>query len=245
MKKSVSILLFVIFLSAGTLVAQKQFYFGLAGTGLNSWITNQNNYGYTNMDEKVKIGGSGNAIIGFDFNQHIGLKMEIGYANLGQKYSDKINEDTTYNRIVNLNYLQIPLMFKYRTGGEVVKFFVMAGPQINLLLSANQKYTGQETFDTDSLYNPKDHKPYLISEQTITDRYTSLDIMARIDLGVDINITKSLFLNVGLTMAYGLLDINAENWRIEDTSGNYNPSHNLYGGINFGISYILPVGKTN
>jgi len=242
MKKSLSILIIVFFFTSGTLMSQKQLYFGLAGTGLSSVITNQNNYGLDfEMDYKVTFGGSGNVNIGFDFNQHAGLKLEIGFAKLGQRYED-IHDDTVYTRNVKLNYLQIPLMFKYRTGGEVARFYVMAGPQFNLLLSASQEYLKNEVFFNDTVPGNWT-KPELIGEETITDRYNSLDIMARIDLGVDINVASNLFLNVGLTMAYGLMDINATDWQIKDHTGNYNPSHNVYGGINFGINYVLPLGS--
>jgi hypothetical protein len=241
MKKSISLICFVILLS-GTVMAQKQLYFGVAGTGLSSFITNQNNYGQGfEMDYAVAFGFGGNAIVGFDFNKNIGLKLEIGYAGLGQKYKDTY-KDTVYTRDITLNYLQIPLMFKYRTNGEVARFFVAAGPQINYLMSAKQKYYKQGEIDTDSIYNPINNKPIMIGEETITERYSSIDVMGRLDLGVDISITKNLFLNVGLTMAYGFLDINATDWRINDSSGNYNPSHNGYVGVNFGISYVLPVG---
>jgi len=67
-----------------------------------------------------------------------------------------------------------------------------------------------------------------------------MDVMGRIDLGVDITLVKNLFLTVGMTMSYGLLDLNAEDYRIEDVTGNYNPSHNFYGGLNLGLSYCIP-----
>ena len=243
MKKSLSALIIALLFFTGPLMSQKQLYFGLAGTGLSSVITNQNNYGLPfEMDYKFTMGGSGNVNVGFDFNKNVGLKLEIGYAKLGQKYQDTYM-DTVYTRNVKLNYLQIPLMFKFRTGGDVAKFYVMAGPQFNLLLSASQKYYKNESMFNDTLNYLEWNKPVLIGEETITDRYTSLDIMGRLDLGVDITVAKNLFLNVGLTMAYGFMDINATDWHIKDHTGNYNPSHNLYAGINFGVNYVLPIGK--
>jgi hypothetical protein len=242
MKKLISVVILAFMLLAGPLTAQKQLYFGLAGTGLSSAITNQNNYGLPfEMDYTVTFGGGGNVNIGFDFNKSIGLKMEIGFAKLGQNYGDTY-QDTVYTRKIKLNYLQIPLMFKFRTGGDVAKFYVMAGPQFNLLLSASQKYLKNEDYWNDPIHGSWT-KPTLIGEKTITDRYNSLDIMARLDLGVDIQVATNLLLNVGLTMSYGLMDINATDWQIADHTGNYNPSHNVYGGINFGINYLLPIGS--
>jgi hypothetical protein len=243
MKKTFALVLFAITLT-GSVMAQKQFYFGLAGTGLSSVITNQNNYGLPfEMDYKMTMGMGGNAIVGFDFSKNIGLKLEIGYAKLGQMYEDTY-KDTIYTRNIKLNYLQIPLMFKYRTDGEVARFFVAAGPQFNLLLSASQEY-----FKHDSVFThngvPNWNKPTEIGESSITDRYNSLDIMGRLDFGVDITVAQNLFLNVGVTMAYGFMDINASDYQnpVNNPTYTYHPSHNLYGGINFGISYCLPVGS--
>jgi hypothetical protein len=117
----------------------------------------------------------------------------------------------------------------------------MVGPQINYLLSASQEYLKNNNTFTDTIPGNFE-KPELISEETITNRYNSLDIMGRLDFGVDINLTTNLVINAGLTMAYGLTDINASDFQIP-YKGTYNPSHNLYGGVNFGINYKLPLGK--
>ncbi len=140
MKKTISIIAFAILLTASTAFAQKQLYVGASGAFINSWMTNQNNYGLPfEMDYAIKVGGVGNVNIGFDFSKNIGLKIEAGYGVLGQKYKDEY-QDTVYTRTIQLNYLQFPLLFKFRSNGEVARFYIMAGPQFNLLMSAKQKY---------------------------------------------------------------------------------------------------------
>ena len=244
MKKLFSTVIFFLLFLSGPLMSQKQLYFGLAGTGLSSVITNQNNYGLVAMDYKVPFGGSGNLNIGFDFNNHVGLKLEIGYTKLGQKYTDNVTnviKDSAFSRNIKLNYLQVPLLFKYRSGGNT-KLYLMVGPQFNILLSANQDYTlNGALYDTTktNLANQK----FVVGQSSIKERFSTLDIMARIDFGVDIALAKNLYLNAGLTLAYGLLDINASDWRIKDHTGTYHASHNGYGGINVGISYALPLSK--
>lgn len=241
MKKTFLLAIIAMLFMTGHVMSQKQLYFGLAGTALSSGIINQNNYGLPfEMDYAVTTGGSGNVNVGFDFNKHAGLKLEIGWAKLGQKYKD-LYRDTVYTRNIKLNYLQIPLMFKYRTGGSVAKFYFMVGPQFNFLLSATQVYLKGNNAYNDTVpltWN----LPTKIGESTITNRYKSFDILGRLDLGVDIMLGKSLFLNLGLSFAYGFTDINATDWQIKDHTGNYNPSHNAYGGFNVGINYVLPVG---
>ena len=243
MKKIYSIMILTFFLTAGQMVAQKQLYFGLQGTVMSTLITNQNNYGYPDMDYKVTFGGAGNANIGFDFNKHIGLLLQVGYGKLGQRFTDLIH-DTTITRNIKLNYLQIPLMFKYRSSGAVARFYVMAGPQFDFLLSAKQTYYKNDASFNDEVFNPKLKKFVKISEESIKDRFTSYDIFARLDLGVDISIAKNLFINTGFSFAYGLTDINAKDWRINNSSGDYNPSHNAAVGFNVGINYCLDFSKT-
>ena len=245
MKKTFFAVILALLFFAGPLMSQKQLYFGVAGTGLSSVIINQNNYGYTALDEKFTMGAAGNVNIGFDFSNHVGLKLEIGIAKLGENYDKEITKnDTLFNftRDVKLNYLQIPLLFKFRTGGDVAKFYLMAGPQFNFLLSASQKYLKNEVVESGTFPGPG-NIPVVLGEETITDWYNSFDVMGRLDLGVDIQLAKFLSLNVGLTMDYGFMDINAKGYDIPDTDGNYNPSHNVYGGINFGINYLLPLGS--
>jgi len=241
MKKTFITAFVAMLLFAGNVMSQ-QLYFGLSGTGLSPVITNQNNYGLPfEMDYVFTMGGGGNVNIGYDFNNHLGLKLEVGWAKLGQKYSDTYY-DTLYTRNIKLNYLQIPLLFKFRSGGDVAKFYIMAGPQLNMLLSASQEYLkGGVRYDSIKGWI----LPVKIGEETITDRFNKIDIMGRIDLGVDIVLSPNLFLNMGITMAYGFTDINAAAYRnpVNNPTYTYNASHNLYGGFNFGINYSIPLGK--
>lgn len=235
---------FFLFVLTWSASAQNGLYVGAGGSVLSTWITNQNNYGQVfEMDYQHRIGSNGHINLGYDFNANIGLKLEAGYGMLGQKYKDTHN-DTTYTRKINLDYFQLPILFKYRTTGEKVKFYMMAGPQFNFLMSAKQEYYKLEKTYNDSVINPINFKKFKIGEEDVKNRYSSMDIMARIDLGADIYFIPNLYLNAGLTMAYGLMDINAEEFRIADhSSREYNPSHNLYGGLNVGIQYRIPLSK--
>ena len=155
---------------------------------------------------------------------------------------------TTVKRKISLNYFQIPLLFKYRTGGESAKFFLAVGPQLDLLLS------GKQTFDpSNPMYDTLRPQPIIggtfkISTEDIKERYSSLEIMGRLDLGVEIIVAKHLFIDLALTMAYGFMDINSTDWRIPDyatppATGTYNKSNIAYAGINLGINYTIPFGE--
>jgi hypothetical protein len=236
MKKFFSLLIIGLFFTAGTVFSQNQLYFGLGGTAMSTWVTNQNTYGLPyEMDYSMTFGGSGNVNIGYEISKNIGVKLEVGYAKLGQNYKDQIG-DSVYSRNLKLNYLQIPVLFKYRVGGEVAKFYFLVGPQFNFLLSASQKYLRNGAPEDGTII--VNSKPEVIGEETITDRFESFDIMGRLDVGVDISLMENLFLNAGFTFAYGFTDINASEWRLTYNPNNpYTASHNLYGGFNVGINY--------
>jgi hypothetical protein len=244
MKKIYSVVLLALFLAAGPLVAQKQLYFGGGGTGISTWFINQNNYGYKDLDIKASFSYGLNANAGFDFNKNLGIKLELGFQKLGQNYIKDV-ADTSFTRNIGLNYFQLPLLFKFRTGGDVVKFMAALGPQFDFLLSAKQKYfytlkdiDGEYDYDT-----PIPGTSELISEADITHRFNSVDIQARVDLGVEIFVVKNLFIDAAFSFTYGLTDIIAPDYQFEDVDGNYNPVHNAYVGLNVGINYCLDFSK--
>lgn len=240
--KKIILIIAIAFVTVSSAFAQSQLYFGASGLGITTWTTNQNNYGFQEMDYAVRFGFGGNVTIGFDFNDHLGLKTEIGWASLGQNYKDTFGDTNTIRRNISMNYLQIPLLFKYRGGSESMKFYGAVGPQFNFLMNSKQTFTSDYPMPFDTITTPSGKQIYYMQED-ITDRYESMDIMLRMDFGAEFYFTENLFLNAGLSFAYGLMDINATDWQIEDTDGNYNPSHNIYGGVQVGINYILPLGK--
>jgi hypothetical protein len=230
-------------LAVNSLFAQKQLYFGAGGTGMSTWFINQNNYGLTDMDVKTSFSYGVNANIGFDFNNNLGVKIELGYSKLGQNYT-KQRHDTLFSRNVALNYFQLPVLFKFRTGGETAKFMLAVGPQFDFLMSAKQTIYAND-IETDQYYGDYvvPGTTEKIYESDIKQRFTSFDIMARLDLGVEIVIIPNLFIDAAISFAYGLTDINATAYQIPDTDGNYNPLHNAYAGFNVGVNYVLPIGK--
>jgi hypothetical protein len=244
MKKFYSLIVLALFLTAGQTNAQKQLYFGAGGTGISAWFINQNNYGYQDLDVKAGISYGFNANAGFDFNNNLGVKLELGFQKLGQNYLKTIG-DTSFTRNIALNYFQLPVLFKFRTGGETVKFMAALGPQFDFLMSANQTYV-YTLLDTENEYDydkPIPGTSELISESDITHRLNSVDIQARLDLGVEIYVVKNLFIDAAFSFAYGLTDINAPDYQYEDRDGNYNPVHNAYLGFNVGVNYCLDFSK--
>jgi len=237
MKKLYFALLALLLIAGSPAIAQKGLYFGIAGTVQSNWITNQENYGLPYMDYVSTFGGAANLTVGYDFTNHIGLKIEVGYGQFGQKYTDKI-ADSSLKRQVKLNALEIPIMFKFRSGGKIARFYLAIGPQINMLLSASQTYTmNGANFDTTR--ETVSGESFNVSKEEMKERWTSMDVMARLDVGMDITVVKHLMIEIGLKMGYGLMDLNSTDYRIKDIHNNYTPSHNVFGGLTLGINYRL------
>src|SRR5690606_6511134 len=132
MKKTVLLLLFVT-MAAFTSNAQ-EIKFG-AKAGLN--ISNQ-----TGDIENTKslIGFHIGGFAEIKFTEKFAFQPELLYSLQGAKY-DFSEEDFTEESTLKLNYLNIPLMFKYYATESL---FVEAGPQIGLLLSAKEDYKYEE-----------------------------------------------------------------------------------------------------
>jgi hypothetical protein len=236
MKKLYPALLAFLMLASFPSLAQKGLYIGIAGSANSVWITNQNNYGLPEMDYTTTFAMAGNLNIGYDFNNHIGLKLEFGLNQIGEKYHDTKGSDT-YSREVKLNYFNIPILFKYRTGGKIAKFYVAAGPQFNFLRSATQTYTKNGINYSDTVTS-QSGKKFIVGAEDITERYNKMDIVARMDLGVNVTVIEHLMIDFGLTMGYGLMDLNDSDYQIGDfSSGVYHPSHSVFGGLTLGLGW--------
>lgn len=68
------------------------------------------------------------ALLGINFQEHVGLQGEIIYSSIAQKYRDNDLDHT-----IKLRYINIPLLVALNTGKtKVVNFNVVAGPQIGI-----------------------------------------------------------------------------------------------------------------
>ncbi|MGA2824112.1 MAG: porin family protein [Bacteroidales bacterium] len=238
MKKLYSALLALLLLASFPALAQKGLYFGIAGTVQSTLITNQNNYGLPEMDYKTTFGGAANLNVGFDFTNHLGIKIELGYGKYGQKYTDT-RDSSTFDRNIKLNCLTIPIMLKYRTGGPIIKFYIAIGPQFNMLMAAKQTYNKNGFPYMEDVDDTITHSTFKVGQEEIKERFSSMDVLARMDLGLDITLVKHLMIEFGIKFGYGLMDLNATDYHIKDHSGAYHPSHNVFGGLTLGLNYRL------
>lgn len=91
------------------------------------------------LNSSSKTGFTAGLMVDVPIAKNFSLQSELLYSQQGAKTSffDQDVTNSNYKGTIELNYLNIPLMLKY----YVIKgLSVQAGPQIGLLLKANNKY---------------------------------------------------------------------------------------------------------
>lgn len=246
MKKVTLIISGLILLLSLNTYAQKgkELILGVGGGLTSVWIVNQNNYGEPELKYVPKMGYAVNFNLGYNFDENMAIMTELQYSLQGQKYDGKQNIDgTSYSvdRDINLRYFNLPLFFKYAFGTSTTKFRFLVGPQLGFLLEATQDYDRDPTMQKYYLQNLNgDH--FYPQQSTITDRFEKTEISLVLDIGADIHLSDQFFISAGARINYGLKDINAEAYRMNDLENNeYTPSHNFWGGLYVGINYKLDV----
>lgn len=251
-----------------SLHAQQGLHIGAQG-GFNSvWILNQNNYGFQELDYSRKFGFLAGASVGYNVEETIGFQVDLNYATMGQDYFDlskdfcnidndgdnKPDKVETF-RYVDLSYVQIPMMFKYtspRKKKQIVSVHILAGPTLGFLSGAQMMYEA----DTLALFNdtyftvPGDSIDYMVPEFYQTEAtedaksyFSTIDLGLTVDFGVDIFVTKNLYVSPALRFYAGATDINSKPTRERrkdiETGAYEGASRNAYGGLSVGIHYML------
>lgn len=265
MKKLLTLICAVTFASA--VWGQAGIHFGAQGAFNSTWIMNQNNYGFQELDYSRTFGYSGGASFGYNFSQTLGLQFDLMYAKTGQDYFDiskdfcniDVNGDNkpekveTY-RYIDLNYVQIPMMFKYtsaRKKKQVVSVHILAGPTLGILSGADMYYEADTAFDGNLVVIPGDSIDYMVPEfyrtagpQASEDYFSKIDFGFTLDFGADIYLNKNLYVSPALRFYAGLTDINSAATRERrpdiETLDYEGASRNLFGGLMVGIHYMLP-----
>ncbi|MFN0275334.1 MAG: porin family protein [Chitinophagales bacterium] len=245
-------------LSLISVFAQKGFHAGV-NVGVNStWIFNQNNYGYSEMDYELKFGANPGLAAGYNFTNNYGVELGLCYAMLGQNYFDRIRDFGPIDpvtgkpdkvetfRYIKLNYLQVPILFRYQTTKEKkdkIEFHAMLGPSVGVLLSADQYYEADidgngsvEELDPNFVPQTAIEEFALTTEDEVSkDYFSSLDVGIQLDLGVDIYVSEMMYVTPALKLYGAFTDLNSEATRISE---GYSASRNGFVGISVGIHYI-------
>jgi len=137
---------------------------------------------------EATLGYGAGIMLGFNFNDHIGIQGEVIYSSLSQKYAEDDQE-----KEIQLDYINIPLLLSYNTGKlKPVNFNIVLGPQIGINV-------GSELLTSDG-GNPDDDAVLAVKKGDLGFAYG-----AGFDFGL--NAAETFRLGIGFRGVYGLLDI--------------------------------------
>jgi hypothetical protein len=252
MKKRFTLLV-ILGLCSSVAFAQRGLHLGFTAAPTASFIVKQNNYetldgcvviSRSELDYTMKWGYTAGGVVGFNFNEHMGIQIGARYVRTGQNYEDTFNPGAQictnpYNvvRKVDLRYVRIPLEFRYKFDFSNPKFkmYMSAGPYIGWLIDASESVVINDVARTDLT-------------PTI-DKFDYTEIGGTFSVGGEYFITRSLYMTLGLQTDFGLTDMNGRavkdlEWFSKNDVG-YRKSRNFNTGINVGFHYIFNPGADN
>jgi|GEM_PF-3543800 len=193
----------------------------------NTWILNKS--GKIDKDSELKeitykptFGQAYGVRLGYDFNHSYGIGVDwIINSAQGQKYLDVNKDMTTVERRAELNYMHVPVTFKYKWS----KMSALTSEPVVLNYHLGVQYG------------------YLKSAQinVNSDVIEASDILKKHELGIvfgldyDFYLNKSLFLTMGARGSYGS-DIKAFPLLVTDET---QKSNNLLLGLSAGLNYKI------
>ncbi|MCB9033532.1 MAG: PorT family protein [Chitinophagales bacterium] len=130
----------------------KGFHFG-ALLGLHTNFMDKNviaeEQQVSSFDNKIDFGKAFGVNIGYDFSSRYGFQTEIQYNEAGKTFMDNSN-GSPIKKEVNLNYLKVPLLFKYKISyinnynSKPIVLNFLAGPQASFLIGKSYEVDGKE-----------------------------------------------------------------------------------------------------
>lgn len=218
--KKIILILFAGLLSFPS-IAQEGAFVGLRIIPQSAWILNTDDFDSDEFDFGIPFSVAFGVSGGYMFSKVIGAEVQVLYSPQGQKY---LGDNKDPFGTINNNYLKIPVLFRFRSGGESASFLFNAGPEFGFLM--NSTITDDETgMEIDPGF----------------DVYESLDISINIGIGTSILLTENLYLDLMLKLGYGLTEI-------ETTEGKaflglpYDgraSSNNALAGFSVGVNYVF------
>jgi hypothetical protein len=217
------------------LIQAQVVHFGVKAGYNTSWIINQHNYGLSELDYELNLAPMFGITAGADYGRHLGFQIELNYAYMGQNYENEIGlplffgdtEQRKVRREVDLQYVQVPIMLRYFTGGERSRFVLLVGPQLGIRGFVEQNYFGEDSavafgvVPAELFEGLQDQKDY----------FNAIDLGIAGGFGGEFMIGEDFYFSPALRYYVGLSDINDE--RTQEGIDNYAASRNAYVGLHF------------
>ena len=253
MKTFIKFLTLSIFLLFQNQNAQAQVFVGGDAAYFLTAIVNQNNYGFSELDYEFTGKPAFGISFGYaGFNKHH-VQTGVKLLRLGQKYSSQL-DNVTHSRKVELNYIMIPLSYKMVFGDTesnsyATRAFFSIGGYVALLNRAETTWTlDRNDVSLVEFHQSQNRNGNILGIIELAngsdleddkDQFESVDFGVTFSLGVRTFLSEGLALNLELLGGYGLGDMNAEDWRLNNSSGGYDASNNAFGGVQMGLHYYF------
>ncbi|MCB0429801.1 MAG: outer membrane beta-barrel protein [Flavobacteriales bacterium] len=206
------------------------FTVGAVGTGRSTWLLNKN---ISETDEQTQAYepsfGIGYGIsLGSYFSDNFGVELDVLMSGHQQKYKGGTNYFTQYHSRTNMRQIDLPLtvLIKANSGS----YF-----EIGAMYTLINKATYSKTLDSLDVTASKD----------VSTLYQKNSFAGLIGFGMEANLSDQVLLQIGFRVAYGLTDlkgVDGQNAYSFDNALIYSDpyqTHQVSGGIHFGIKYML------
>ena len=132
---------FGVLLIGSTWAQEGAFRIGAVLLPQSTWLLNQDDSDAgPELDYEVTWGFAGGISASYNFNDYLGVGLDVLYSNQGQKYKGRESDTTSYTAKTTLNYLKLPLLLRFNSDpNSVVQFNAFLGPQFSFLLNYNDR----------------------------------------------------------------------------------------------------------
>ncbi|MDX5346901.1 MAG: PorT family protein [Hymenobacteraceae bacterium] len=249
MRKVFFIALLISVLQPHRLLAQTGLHGGVVSGFNSTWVIaqeqyEQNRYRYKKAFAFAPFGVS----LGYKFNERHGIQVEAFRSNIEGKY-ELLAENGVVGgeKVIDLKYWSIPLLFKFTSTGDV-RFSFAIGPQISFLSEGEEYNTINQTIKfhrpgrSDTTFTPG---TYLLAstEQTVPREvatFNNVDVGIASGIGVEYNFTDNLYLSANLRLNYNFRNVfNEESIAYPHDIDTYTLRYNALGGIQLGLHYFF------
>lgn len=193
--------------------------------GPKAGVNLSNFYGDTSMKNNLfRINFHGGVFANFAFNNNLSVQTEFIYSPKGSLFKIK-TDSSEYNATYSITYLDVPLLFQYKSADNESGLFIQIGGQASFLLNA--RYSGE-------------NKTSLYSSAFSNTDVDSLGLSTS-DLGavLSVGIVGEYGLSFTLRANAGLSDI----WEKNNTLVNHNILFQASFGYAFGRKHDVIGGK--
>lgn len=200
-------------------VGDNHFYFGIRAIPHVSWLENLDdlNNSQDKYKTEIKWGAGFGVGGGYNFNDNIGISIDVLYSMQGSRYMFRKIEYTQ-----SLNYLNVPVLFVYTTDPAPVLFIGKVGPQVGFLTGA--KVDPASPNNSEGITNNKE-------------QFNDIVIGGVLSGGARCIISDKLFLDILLRCDISFF--NAENSSYKYYSSDRADTRNITAGIEIGANYLL------